>query len=70
MPMEKFRMKSPTIALFKEDGREVAHMVPQGATVLVAADKVQKDKFVEVVWDDMKARMFKQDLRSRGVKVE
>ena len=70
MPMEKFRMKSPTIALFKEDGREVAHMVPQGATVMVEADKVQKDKFVEVVWDDVKALMFKQDLRSRGVKVE
>ena len=70
MPMETFRMKSPTIALFKEDGREVAHMVPQGATVLVAADKVKKDKFVEVVWDDMKVLMFLQDIRSRGVKVE
>ena len=45
--------KSPTIALFLEDGRHVAHVVPEGAVITIESETFT---------------MFTQDLRSRGKK--
>ena len=70
MPMETFRIKTPTIALFQEDGRQVAHMVPEGATVTVKREKGNEDKFVEVIWDEKKVLMSTRDIRARGERLE
>lgn len=70
MPMEKFRIKSRTIALFSEDGRQVAHTIPKGATVFVEGENFIGKRFVEVVWNETKVVMFAQDIQSRGERVD
>jgi hypothetical protein len=57
----------PTIALFFEEGRQVAHTVPEGAVVRVAG--LDGDKLIEVVWEGQTILMFAQDIRSRGERV-
>jgi len=67
MSTEVFRLNMATIALFFEEGRQVAHTIPQGSVVRV--DTLDGDKLVEVVWEGKTILMFAQDIRSRGEKV-
>jgi len=65
---QKFRIKSPTIALFAEEGRQVAHIVPAGS--IIAADSTSGDDLIEVSWEGQPVLTFAQDLRDRGDSVE
>ena len=67
MPSETFRLNTPTIALFFEDGRQVARTVPQGAVVQV--NTLEGDKLIEVEWEGRTILMFAQDIRTRGERV-
>jgi hypothetical protein len=63
-----FRLTSPTIALFPEDGRHIARTVPFGA--VISADELDGNKLVEVTWDNQRILMFAQDIRARGEAVD
>jgi hypothetical protein len=67
MSSETFRLNTATIALFFEEGRQVARTVPQGAVVQV--NTLEGDKLVEVEWEGRTILMFAQDIRSRGERV-
>ncbi len=66
MPLGRYRIKEPTIALFQQDGRHVAHTVPAGAIITVDDAAFDGDKLVNVTWDLKKVMMFTQDVRSRA----
>ena len=70
MSADKYRINSPTIALFLENGRHVAHMVPIGSVITIASEKFNGDKLVDVLWSEKKVMMFTQDIRDRGTKVD
>jgi hypothetical protein len=70
MPLGRYRITSPTIAVIIEDGRHVAHMVPSGAIISVDGVSFDKDRLVDVTWDNKKAMMFTQDLRSRSLPMD
>ena len=65
MPKERYRVTNPTIAVFEENGRNVAHHVPAGALV-IADQPAEGDKLMNVVWDNKQIMMFAQDLRTRA----
>jgi uncharacterized protein (DUF433 family) len=65
----RYRIKHPTIALFREDGRHIAHTVPAGAFITVDGAAFNGKRLVDVTWDDKKVMMFAQDLRSRAERV-
>ena len=66
MPPKKYRITSPTIAMFREDGHHVAHMVPTGAIVTVVDSKpFDGERLMDVKWDDRVVMMFTADLRAR-----
>ena len=67
MPASKYRINSPTIALFLEDGRQVARAIPTGSIVTV--DSLHGDKLVEATWNQVKVLMFSQDIRARGERI-
>jgi hypothetical protein len=67
MPIGRYRITNPTIALFHEDGRHVAHMVPSGAIIHVDNATFAGDKLLDVIWNGKKVMMFTQDLRSRSI---
>jgi len=69
MPLGRYRINSPTIALFEEDGRHVANTVPAGAVIDISSDSFDGDKLLEVVWEGKPVMMFTQDLRKRAESV-
>ena len=70
MTSERYLICSPTIALFLEDGRHVAHVVPEGAIISIDGKTFNGNKLIEVTWAEKVVMMFTQDLRSRGEKVD
>jgi hypothetical protein len=70
MPMDRYCISSPTIALFLEDVRHIAHMVPKGATITIDGKTFNGNKLTEVTWEERVVMMFTQDIRSRGVKID
>ena len=66
MSLQRFRINSPTIALFEQDGRHVADIVPIGAIVEIDSKTFNGNKLVTVLWNGASVMMFTQDLRSRG----
>jgi len=69
MRFVKYRIISPTIALFPVDGRHVARTVPGGSVVSIDESLIHQKKLVEVLWNDAKVMMFAQDVRARGEEV-
>jgi hypothetical protein len=65
----KYRISVPTFVLLAEDGRDVAHMVPQGTIVTVEHHPFDGNKMVQVMWDGKTAMMFVEDLLSRSERV-
>jgi hypothetical protein len=70
MPIRRFRIQSPTIALFFEDGRHVARTVPGGSVIQIDSEVYDDNKLVNVVWNERTVMMFAQDVRSRGEEIE
>ena len=70
MAGDKYLIKSPTIALFLEDGRHVTHMIPKGSIVVVESENINGNRLLEVIWAEKKVMMFTQDIRSRGKKLD
>jgi hypothetical protein len=66
MPIGRYRITNPTLALFHEDGRhDVAHTVPTGAFITVDS-AFDGEKLVKVTWDGKTVMMFAADLRVRA----
>ena len=65
----KYRITTPTIALFPVDGRHVARTVPDGALVSIDESVLHQNKLVEVLWNETRVMMFAQDVRTRGEKL-
>ena len=70
MTAETYLISSPTIALFLEDGRHVAHLVPEGALVTTDGQPFNGNRLMEVTWAEKVVMMFTQDLRARGKKID
>jgi|SoiMethySBSTD1v2_1073268.scaffolds.fasta_scaffold601362_2 hypothetical protein len=70
MSGDRYRITSPTIALFLEDGRHVANMIPEGSIVVVESENINGNRLLEVIWAEKKVMMFTQDIRSRGEKIQ
>ncbi len=66
MPLGRYRMNNPTIALFEQDGHHVADTVPAGAIIEISRVALDGDKLLEVVWNGRPVLMFTQDLRKRA----
>jgi hypothetical protein len=67
---DTYRITSPTMSLFLEDGRHVGRTLPKGALVKIESETFNGNKLVEVLYEGKIVMMFTQDLRSRGEKVE
>ena len=67
MSLRLFRITSPTIALFREEGRTVARTLPFGA--IIAANAVLGNQLIEVQYEGENILMFAQDVRARGEEV-
>jgi hypothetical protein len=62
----RYRIKSPTMAIFSSDGQRKTITVPIGVIVIISEDPQQGDRLIDVVYNDQGYMMFTQDLRERG----
>ncbi len=69
MTVLRYRITSPTLALFIEDDHHVARIIPLGSVIKVDSRDLDGQKFVTVTWNGRKVMMFAQDLLSRAVAV-
>jgi len=65
---EMYRLTSPTIALFSEEGRQVARFIPLGGLIHVK-HSLDGNSLIEVVWEGQTVMMFAQDILARGERV-
>jgi hypothetical protein len=63
-----YRLTSPTIGLFSEEGRQVARMIPLGSVIKVTS--TEGNRLTEVEWNGQTVLMFPQDIRARGEKLD
>ena len=57
----KFRITSPTVALFEEDGRHVAHSIPSGSVITIDDGATfNGNKLIWANWAEKKVMMFAQ----------
>jgi hypothetical protein len=64
----RYRIIQPTIALFFEEGRQVARTIAAGS--VITAESIEGDKLIEVQWSEKTVMMFAQDIRSRGERMD
>jgi hypothetical protein len=68
MPVERYRIKEPTIAMSQDSGRGIAITVSAGSVVEVEK-AFDGDQLVDVKWDGKVVMMFTQDLRWRAERI-
>ena len=69
MSTDSYRITSPTLTMFLEDGRHVPRLLPKEAIVTIESETFDGNKLVEVSYEGKIVMMFTQDLRTRGEKV-
>ena len=62
----RYRIKTPTMAIFSSTGQRTIVTVPVDAVVGISRDSPDGDRLIDVVWNDKDYLMFTQDLRERG----
>jgi hypothetical protein len=70
MPDEKYRITSPTIVWFLQEGDFVSQMIPDGTVITLEGATFNGSKLIDVVLEGKVVMMFTQDVRSRAVKIE
>ena len=69
MPVGRYRMKEPSIAMFQENGQYVALTVPAGALIRVGGVVFDSNLLVNVTWMHKEVMMFTEDLRTRSEEI-
>lgn len=70
MPILKYKILSPILALVPDGGRNVARTVPIGSIISMESGEFDRNRLVAATWDGQDVMIFAQDVRSRGEKVE
>ena len=66
----RYRLKTPTLAVMRQDGRQLPLTIPQGGIVSVIGPTYDDRQIVDVEWEGKKLLMFAVDLRDRGEPIE
>ena len=70
MPGQRYRLKTPTLAILEQDGQKLPLTVPMNATVCVLDGLPVGTQLVNVEWEAKRVLMFTIDLRDRGELIE
>ena len=69
MAGDKYRIHTPTIALFLKEGGHVSETIPVGAIVTLESEPMNGNRLIQVRWAEKTVLMFTQDIRARAEKV-
>ena len=66
---QKYRLTTPMLAMFRDNGQHVARMAPEGAVINIVDGKpFDGERLMEVEWDGRIVMMFTRDLRESAEK--
>lgn len=68
LPVDSYRIKNSTVALFDQDGRLITCTLPIGA--IVATDERVKGTLIEVIWNERHLLVFARELQTRAEKLD
>ncbi len=63
---QRYRLKTPTLAIINQDGQNRPITIPHGAVVKVIDGPLDGNRLVDVKWDGKTVMMFTTDIRERG----
>ena len=63
---QRFRLKSPTLAIMTQDGANIAIMIPKGAEVEVIDGPLNGNWLLDIRWECKTVMVFTNDIRDRG----
>lgn len=66
---QRFRMKTPTLAIMAHDGQNTPITIPVGAVVEVVDGPLDGNRLLDVQWNGKTVMMFTTDIRERGERV-
>jgi hypothetical protein len=69
---QRFRLTTPTLAIFIETGRETISYIPAGAEIVVnvSLGGEAANRQVNAEWEDKTVRMFAVDILERGKRIQ
>jgi hypothetical protein len=67
---QRFRLKTPTLAIMAQDHSKVPVMIPKGAEVEVLDGPLNGNRLVDVSWEDKTVMVFTNDIRDRGERLD
>ena len=67
---QRFRMRTPTLAIMTQDGAKIPIIIPKGAEVEVIDGPLNGNRLVDVRWEDKTVMVFTNDVRDRGERVD
>ena len=67
---QRFRMKTPTLAILTEDHAKIPVMIPKGAEVEILDGPLNGNRLVDVRWEGKTVMVFTNDIRDRGERVD
>lgn len=67
---QRYRMKTPTVAIMAHDGHNTPITIPRGGIVEVVDGPLDGDRLLDVCWDGKMMMMFTTDIRERGERLD
>ncbi len=66
---QRYRLNTPTLGVFNQDGQQRPMTIPPGAVVKVTNDPLDGNHLIDVKWDGKTIKMFTTDIRERYEKL-
>jgi hypothetical protein len=67
---QRYRMKTPTLAITANDDQNTPITIPRGDVVEVVDGPLDGDRLLDVQWDGKTVMMFTTDIRERGERLD
>jgi len=65
IPTQRYRLNTPTLGVFNQDGEKRPITIPPGAVVKVMNNPLDGNHLIDVKWDGKTIMMFTTDIRER-----
>ena len=67
---QRYRIRTPTLAIMDHDGHKIPIMVPVGSEITVVDGPLDGNRLLDVEWAGKTVMMFTTDIRERGEQLD
>ena len=63
---QRYRMKTPTLAIMAHNGQNIPVTIPMGGEIEIVGGPLDGERLLDVEWEGKTVMMFTIDIRERG----